>query len=822
MSDLAEEVRSETMSSAAQQNMASDKGAALKAAVDAACGMVAPNWPLDRMIAVNPYWGMVDKSFEQVHRRLASLGGSTLFMPLSYYREQWKLGAITEQDLQGAIDEQGGHQTPELLVAQLDRRYPQKYSAPLPSDLLDGQRDLSHEPAWCDTITHQVSQFCGAWFDRDQADWRPDDDSCLYSGWREVMQFGHSVERLMQSPWIAGRVEQLPEEPMALIEYALECLEVKESDWQAFLHAVLLRISGWASWCAYRRWLANQQGADDDAIVELLAIRLGWECLLDDGSRGEDSLLKQWHDRWERHFLTLDDVAVQTHSLWQRAMEIGYQRRLDDALQAAPAKPAAERPLAQAVFCIDVRSEVFRRHLEAAQDIETLGFAGFFGLPVAYTPLGTEATRPQLPGLLAPVLSVTDSSGDADKDKQTAAERQRQLARNSSWQPFASMPGSAFSLVETLGLGYLGKLIKRSKPSSKSALPEQGILRAGAGIRPQLSGVDLANKIDLAAKVLRGMNLAEGAAPLVLLIGHGAHSANNPHKAGLDCGACCGQTGEVNARALANLLNDPQVREGLKEQGINLPEDTRFIAGFHNTTTEEVGLFDADLNQSPIEKLDYVRLQLAEAGKQARRERAASLGLEKLAHDPEALLKKVRQRGNDWAQTRPEWGLGNNAAFIIGPRWRSRGVDLNGRVFLHEYDPQGDSEGALLEQIMTAPMIVAHWINMQYYASTVDNRRYGAGNKTLHNVVGGRIGVFEGNGGDLRIGLAMQSLHDGQNWRHQPLRLTVVIDAPRERIQAVIDKHEVVARLVNNGWLYLMRFGENGLEAIKPTAKPEI
>ncbi|WP_432696266.1 YbcC family protein [Marinobacterium sp. YM272] len=786
----------------------------MKDAIDAACGSIAPNWPLDRMIAVNPYWGMVDNSFETTHRRLASLGGSSLFMPLSYYAEQWHKGEITEEDLQAAIDEQGESLTPSALVAALERRFPQRYSAPLLSDLFDSRRDLSHEPAWCDTITHQVSQFCGAWFDRDQADWRPEDDASLFSGWREVMLFGHSVELLMQSPWIAERVRQLPEQPLELIEHALARLDVDRSDWQPFLHAVLLRISGWASWCAYRRWLANQQGADDDAIVELLAIRLAWECLLDDGNRGEASLLKQWHSRWERHFLTLDDVAVQTHSLWQRAMEMGYQRRLAKALAEAPGTPMTARPTAQAVFCIDVRSEVFRRHLEAAEDIETLGFAGFFGLPIDYTPLGTQATRPQLPGLLAPALSVTESSGDAAKDKQTAAAHQRRLARNSTWRPFASMPGSAFSLVETLGLGYLGKLIKRSKPHTRGGLPEQKLLKPSAGAKPQLSGIDLATQIGLAARVLGGMNLTERVAPLVLLIGHGSHSENNPHKAGLDCGACCGQTGEVNARALANLLNNPQVREGLIAEGINLPEDTCFIAGLHNTTTEEVGLFDTDLENESAQKLAYVRLQLAAAGKQARRERAVSLGLEKLADDPEALLKKVRQRSNDWAQTRPEWGLGNNAAFIIGPRWRSRGADLQGRVFLHEYDPQGDTEGALLEQIMTAPMVVTHWINMQYYASTVDNRRYGAGNKTLHNVVGGRIGVFEGNGGDLRIGLAMQSLHDGKNWRHQPLRLSVVIDAPRERIQAVIDKHEVVARLVNNGWLYLMRFGDNGLEPV--------
>ena len=59
---------------------------------------------------------------------------------------------------------------------------------------------------------------------------------------------------------------------------------------------------------------------------------------------------------------------------------------------------------------------------------------------------------------------------------------------------------------------------------------------------------------------------------------------------------------------------------------------------------------------------------------------------------------------------------------------------------------------------MTAPMIVAHWINMQYFASTVDNDHFGSGNKTIHNVVG-RFGILSGNGGDLMTGLPWQSLH---------------------------------------------------------------
>ena len=84
--------------------------------------------------------------------------------------------------------------------------------------------------------------------------------------------------------------------------------------------------------------------------------------------------------------------------------------------------------------------------------------------------------------------------------------------------------------------------------------------------------------------------------------------------------------------------------------------------------------------------------------------------------------------------------------------------------------------------------------------------RLGSGNKVLHNVVGGNIGVFEGNGGDLRIGLSRQSLHNGERWVHEPLRLTVIIDAPQQAIEDVIRKHDVVQQLLDNGWLHLWRF----------------
>jgi uncharacterized protein YbcC (UPF0753/DUF2309 family) len=107
---------------------------------------------------------------------------------------------------------------------------------------------------------------------------------------------------------------------------------------------------------------------------------------------------------------------------------------------------------------------------------------------------------------------------------------------------------------------------------------------------------------------------------------------------------------------------------------------------------------------------------------------------------------------------------------------------------------------------MTGPMLVTHWINAQYHASTCDPLNLGSGNKLLQNVVGGNVGVFEGNGGDLRIGLAKQSLHDGERWIHEPLRLTVIIDAPQSSIDAVVEKHPLVKQLVENRWIHLLCF----------------
>lgn len=807
----------------------SDLQAQIESACRQACSAIAPSWPLDRAIAVNPHWSRIGRPVRQVAARMAVLAGIQVFPPRERMLAAWHQGRITPADLDEAL-----RQLPEATRAGLEpasclralEQPPPVQPLPLLIDLLDDEPDRQSRMPWGDAVRQQVSQTCAAYFDHHQADWQPERAQDLYAFWRETLQHDHGIGVLMGLPRLHEALSALPATRQHAERWVLQRLGLSPAAWADYLEAVLLTVNGWASWCAYLGWDARLEGSEDGHLRDLLAIRLAWgaillECKDDSQTRRAFATLQR---AWIQAPVRLQEAeqALLIDEVWQLALELGYQRDLGRRLLTATAgagNPAP--PEVQAAFCIDVRSEPLRRALESVwPGVQTLGFAGFFGLPVAYTPLATQARRPQLPGLLLPTMEVGDSLLPAgatvpDPALQDAASRARsaRFAFADQWQAASRWPGAALSFVEAAGFGYAGKLGQWLLPGRQararddlSGLPTRYRLIS----RPQLQGVAPAAKVSLAARVLHALGLERAFAPLVLLVGHGSQSANNAHAAALDCGACCGQTGEVNARSLAQLLNEPAVRDGLRAQGIAIPDSTRFVAALHNTTTDEIEGFDLDLLPPPaIDRWQRLQTVFAQACDQVRRERAPSLGLNPSAPATQ-LLDRLRRRANDGAQTRPEWGLAGNASLLIAPRWRSRGAVLQGRSFLHDYEAAQDPDGSLLELLMTAPMLVTHWINWQYHASTCDPVRLGSGNKLLHNVVGGTIGVFEGNGGDLRIGLARQSLHDGERWLHEPLRLTVVIDAPAATIEAVIGKHAVVRQLLDNGWLHLWRFEPAG------------
>ncbi len=383
-----------------------------------------------------------------------------------------------------------------------------------------------------------------------------------------------------------------------------------------------------------------------------------------------------------------------------------------------------------------------------------------------------------------------------------------------AWNAFKTSAISCFSFVETSGL-YFG--LRLAQDGLAYATPEAppgpncrgldfAIEKPSASLYHE-APLSLETQADLAEGALRNMGLTSDFARLVLICGHGSQTKNNPYASGLDCGACGGNAGDANARVAVAMLNNEKVRSLLQGRGILIPTDCRFVAGLHNTTTDHVILYDTDQMPSS-HQADLVQLRewLNGASKISRQERAPGLGL-----SPESaqLEGEVLRRSRDWAQVRPEWGMAGNAAFIVAPRQRTKKIDLHGRAFLHNYDAEKDATGSILELIMTAPMVVTNWINLQYYASTVNNRLYGSGNKTIHNVVG-TLGVWQGNGGDLQVGLPLQSLNDGQRWIHQPLRLSVFIEASRESIEQVLLKHPNVRDLVRNEWIHVFALERGG------------
>jgi hypothetical protein len=244
------------------------------------------------------------------------------------------------------------------------------------------------------------------------------------------------------------------------------------------------------------------------------------------------------------------------------------------------------------------------------------------------------------------------------------------------------------------------------------------------------------------------------------------------------------------------------VRAELAARGIAVPAATWFVAAEHDTTTDRVRLFAQEPPAVHAEALRRLEADLARAGERNAAERLAALPAGAGRAGAPASTR-ARRRSADWAQTRPEWGLAGNAAFLVAPRSLSTGVDLGGRVFLHSYDPAGDVEGRALETILTAPMVVAHWINMQYYGSTVDPQRWGAGDKTLHNPVAG-VGVLEGVGGDLRAGLPWQSVAGFDGPRHEPVRLCTVVVAPQGRVEGIIERNPILQELFDGAWVHLV------------------
>jgi uncharacterized protein YbcC (UPF0753/DUF2309 family) len=764
-----------------QASSAAISEADLDAALDSALARIPPLWPLRHFVAVNPFVGLIDGPFEEACGLLQRVVGEAPLQSPTEYRQAYEQGRIERADLEDAADAEWA---PDDLVRVLHTEVAGNPPPPLATvaDLLDQERPGAH---WSAFVIEEISKWCAVTFDQNQTTWiSPWKGRSLFGAWREAAVHDLNPEAFGLTGF-RGLVASLPTEATATLRRCLEILELPAVDLADFLHRQLATIAGWAGYVQYFVREDALRGRANPALRELLAVRLAYDAALYQAFARREGLRAGWGDRL---FPRTDPRRIAALARWQIAYEAGYQRKLARALAGggSSADPAT-RPAAQAVFCIDVRSEVLRRHLETAlPGVQTIGFAGFFGFPVSHQAAGDPGVAACGPALLVPQVATAEDLSPAQSASATA-----ERAEAGAWKAFQNSAASCFSFVESAGLAF----------GAAFAAGARGNRLACSRAAPKFLSTPLETRVALAAGALRNMGLVGRFARIVLLCGHGSQSANNPYASGLDCGACGGNAGDINARLAASTLNDPAVRSCLTQQGLVIPTDTFFLAGLHNTTTDDVVLFNFDtVPATHLADLVNLRRALALAGAESRRERAPLLGLTRLPDD--RIDAAVRARAIDIAQVRPEWGLANNAALVAAPRRRTQDLKLGGRVFLHDYDAGADPDGKVLTLILCAPVVVASWISLQYYASRVNPNQYGAGNKLLHNVVGG-IGALEGNGGDLKVGLPRQSIHDGERYVHEPRRLAVYIEADPSKISIVLHEQTAVRRLFDHGWLHL-------------------
>lgn len=804
--------------------------APLLAEVRQAGSVIAPYWPVSSFVAVNPLGGLEHLPFEEATATARSLFTADTHLSLDDYRLEHAEGRITAADLLDAITK--ANPTGSGAAFQLGSATVTAAAITM-FDLVNGPAataDSATTDPFTQTLNAYLSTWCATYVDSDTAAWSlPGKDDGFFGAWRDAVEDDRGFTRLF-GKGAKAFVATVADQPLRALQQSLSHAMVAERDRAEVLRAMAVKLSGWAG---YARWCDEWAPADHRGpslkFLDVLAVRAVIEAAAVQIQLPDHSVPATAHDGSARVDAVIGALAdgpatdsqraavaqlIQTlpdgarRHLWLQAHEHNFHDRLLGKLQRVdPGRPEAA-PDAQMVMCIDVRSEGMRRNLEALGHYDTYGFAGFFGVPVRWRPLGSDLGEARCPVLVSPKHEIAEmpATGAAIGEVEGflgraaatgAAQRALHDTKKHLGAPFAFAEASGWltgplAAARTFmpGKGRKGQ----NRPDTAPAVDDRVSHGDGPSAPSLISGLSLQEQSLFAEAIVRTIGMHEFA-PIVVLCGHASATVNNPHASSLDCGACGGAPGGPSARIASAILNEPDVRANLAANGVTIPDTTWFVAAEHDTVSDVVTVLDPQL--IPTDHTDTImRLQadLATAGVQNADDRA-----KRLPGNP----ADVRDRGSDWAQVRPEWGLAGNAAFVVGPRSITRDLDLASRVFLHSYDAGSDPDEVALETIMTAPLIVAQWISSQYYFSTVDNDVFGAGDKMIHNPVGGTVGVLRGEGGDLAVGLPLQSTSAGDRRGHDPLRLMAVIQAPLERIEAIIARNTGLRQLVEGEWMHI-------------------
>ncbi len=520
---------------------------------------------------------------------------------------------------------------------------------------------------------------------------------------------------------------------------------------------------------------------------------------------------------WERRFI-LHLAYERRHA---RQILLPLARHRSSAPVAAPGRSAA-----QVIFCIDEREESIRRHLEETDPaIETLGSAGFFSVAMHYTGIDDAHGADLCPVVVKPRHAVNEQPVAGHHESYHRRQALRKLLSRNSQNWFNSSRTMLLGWIGTAGLGlftifplagrvlnprHYGRLVRWLNdavvPQPRTELAfvrDHTSLRSHAG--GLLQGFEIDERVDRVAAVLGPAGLRSGLARLVVVLGHGSTSLNNPHESAHDCGACGGRRGGPNGRLLAAMANDPDVRIQLHERGIVIPEDTWFVGGYHDTCNDDVDLFDVEAVPSThTADLHRVRAALDRARAMSAHERARRFEAAAWGMDAAAGLHHAQERAEHLAEPRPEYGHCTNAVCIVGRRSTTRGLFFDRRAFLVSYDAAQDPQNTSLAALLGAVIPVCGGISLEYYFSFVDNEGYGCGTKLPHNVTG-LMGVMNGYESDLRTGLPLQMVEI-----HEPVRILFVLETSPERALETMRNNLLVWEFLENRWIRLAVLDPSG------------
>lgn len=800
-----------------------DSGFNLEKSIEHIKHYLPSQWALKDFIHHNTLHAFQHKSFFEGLNDAYEVFGYKVTLSISEFQAEYKKGRITDEAIQSVLTKnfENESQCQEWKTEMFEPYQDHDFDARI-GNLRENWRNnlgIDMDAMVYPTLFRLLSNY----LDQGVSIWKfPITDQSFIGAIREMEKNG------LVSIFRRGRAKKLIAQETITTEDLLNILVGKNQDlYKTYLFDQQFEHNGWSGFVSEvekNGWmLLDHRQIKTSELIFL-------ECLMEidalDYKFGEGKWFPL-EDYLDSKPQTLFDNILESKvftiaKLWQEAFEWSYYLPVLKGLIDNDKKKKVNRLDFQTIMCIDDRICSWRRHIEElAPNCQTFSTPGFFGLDMVFQPEGGKFYTKVCPMPMTPQYLVKEVSKEevfsSLRKKVTAKITKNKIHHHDTDIHFSEHAhNSILGWISSQFIGFFSALnlvsaVLFPRRSAATSSPFNHMEKNyPLAIENQTGATEdkfhLGYTIDeMATRVFNMMSsigLKRDFAPIVYVIGHGSTSTNNPYFAGYDCGACSGRAGSVNARVFCQMINKPEVRYILKTKGVNIPDETIFMGGLHDTTQDVVQFFDKDivytdsLRAAHIENKKKLRAALLLNAKERSRRFENIDSTSSLSK----IHKLIKKRAISFFEPRPEYNHATNALCIVGRRDMTKGLFLDRRAFLNSYDYQLDTDGKFLQGILNAAAPVCGGINLEYYFSRTDNQKLGSGTKLPHNVVG-LFGVANGIEGDLRPGLPAQMIEI-----HEPLRLMIIVEQLPDIILSAIQANNATYEWFINEWIHLICF----------------